>query len=175
VKLLLHICCSNCAIYPVTELRARGENPTGFWFNPNIHPFQEYSARLESVRKLQELWLLDVIYGGEYGLVDFVRNVAGCERERCRHCYTSRLFETARAAAAGGFDAFSTTLLTSPYQNQGLIAEIGRSAAEANNVEFHFEDFRPGFRKAQAVARELGLYRQKYCGCVYSEMERFGK
>lgn len=145
---------------------------TGLWSNPNIHPFQEYEARLESVRKLETLLRLDMHYHDDYGLVDFVRAVAGNEKQRCRHCYTLRLEETAKTAAESGYDCFSTTLLISPYQNQDLINEIGNALAERYNVEFYFEDFRSGFREAQSTSRQLGLYRQKYCGCIYSEMER---
>jgi len=175
MKILLHTCCSNCAIYPFDLLKKRGENVSGLWFNPNIHPFQEYTARLDSLKKLQELRGLDILYAGEYGLVDFVRMVAGREHDRCRYCYSTRMEETARVAKQEGLDAFSTTLLISPYQNQELISEIGGKLAERYNVEFYFEDFRPGFKEARDKAVELDLYRQKYCGCIYSEMERFMK
>jgi len=175
MRILLHTCCSNCAIYPFDLLKKRGEKAKGLWFNPNIHPLQEYRARLDSLKKLQKIMGLDILYTEEYGLVDFVRAVAGRENERCRHCYRVRLEEAARTANKENLDAFSTTLLISPYQNQKLIKETGLELSELYNVEFYFEDFRPGFREAQARALELDLYRQKYCGCIYSEMERFMK
>lgn len=175
MRILLHTCCSNCAIYPFDLLKKRGEKVKGLWFNPNIHPLQEYTARLESLEELEELMGLDILYRGEYGLVDFVRAVAGRENDRCRHCYGVRMEEAARVARKENLDAFSTTLLISPFQNQELIKETGRELSERYNVEFYFEDFRPGFREAGARALELGLYRQKYCGCIYSEMERFRK
>ncbi len=145
---------------------------TGLWSNPNIHPFQEYEARLQSVKKIEALLQLDMHYNDDYGLEDFVRAVTGNEKDRCRHCYTLRLEQTAKVAAKEGYDCFSTSLLISPYQNQDLINEIGKVLAERYNVEFYFEDFRSGFRVARSISKELGLYRQNYCGCIYSERER---
>jgi len=144
---------------------------TGLWSNPNIHPLQEYEARLQSVKKLESLLQLDMCYKDDYGLDDFVRVVTGSEKKRCLHCYTMRLEEAARVASKKGYDCFSTSLLISPYQDQDLIREIGRVQAERYNVEFYFEDFRSGFRVARSISKELGLYRQKYCGCIYSERE----
>jgi predicted adenine nucleotide alpha hydrolase (AANH) superfamily ATPase len=175
LKILLHTCCSNCAVYPVQKFRQQGYVVTGFWFNPNIHPYQEYKSRLESVRTLEALWKIEMIYMDEYGLVDFLRTVVGKEKERCAFCYTMRLEKTASEAARCGFDAFTTSLLISPYQNINTISAIGKRLSDTYNVEFYFDDLRPGFRQAMQTAKDLGLYRQKYCGCIYSEMERFQK
>lgn len=175
MKILLHTCCSNCTIHPYAVLQKSGHRVTGYWYNPNIHPAAEYSHRLESMRRFQDLWKADVIYNDHYGLVEFVRAVAGRENDRCRTCYLMRLEETARVAAREKFDAFSTSLLISPYQNQGLIAETGRLLAARFNVEFYFQDFRDGFRQALQEARESGFYLQKHCGCIYSEQDAFMK
>ncbi len=172
MKILLHICCSNCAVYPVGLLKDRGEQVTGFWSNPNIHPFKEYEARLQSVKKVEALLPLEMRYDDHYCIEDFAIAVAGNEKDRCRYCYTLRLEEAARVAAEEGYDCFSTSLLISPYQNQDLINEIGKASAERYNIEFYFEDFRSGFRVARSISKELGLYRQKYCGCIYSEREK---
>jgi epoxyqueuosine reductase len=169
----MHICCSNCAIYPVQTLRSRGFNITGLWFNPNIHPYTEYRSRLESVRKLQELQGLDVEYRDGYGLVEFLRNVVNKEEERCRYCYSVRLEMAAAKAREIKAYAFTTSLLVSPYQNFDIIKEEGRRMQEKYSVQFLFEDFRGGFREGRRMALELGLYRQKYCGCIYSELERY--
>jgi len=175
MRILLHTCCAVCALHPLDRLRRRGERVVSLWYNPNIHPVREYRARLGALRDLQGRWKFDLIVRDEYGLVDFVRAVAGREEARCEHCYRIRLEEAARTARAEGLDAFSTTLLISPYQRIDRIREIGAELAAAYDVEFLGEDFRPGFRKAQQTAAEMGLYRQGYCGCIYSEMDRYLK
>jgi predicted adenine nucleotide alpha hydrolase (AANH) superfamily ATPase len=173
MNILMHLCCAPCAVYPVQALSGRGMQVTGFWFNPNIHPNQEYRQRLEGVRKLQALWNMKIEFLDQYGLIEFLRAVAGREETRCEYCYTIRLEETAKQASAGGFDAFTTSLLVSPYQKSGIIKEAGMKLQAAYGVPFIDEDFSPGYREGRRIARELDLYRQQYCGCIYSEMERF--
>ncbi len=175
MNILMHMCCSNCAVYPVRELNQRGVNVKGFWFNPNIHPYLEYKSRLDSLRKLQEIWDLEVIYEDHYGLKDFLRNVVNNEDARCEYCYTVRLEKTAARAKETKADAFTTSLLVSPYQNLDMIKTVGMLMQQRYDVEFYFEDFRGGYREGRKMAVDLGLYRQKYCGCVYSEMERYLK
>lgn len=169
----MHICCSNCGLYPIRTLEKRGIEIRGFWFNPNIHPFLEYTARLQSVRDLEKKWNLDIEYQDYYGLTDFVRNVAHKEATRCEYCYSVRLELTARKARESGMDAFTSSLLVSPYQKTDMIREKGKILSEQYDIEFLAEDFRPGFREGMRMAKELELYRQKYCGCIYSEMERY--
>jgi predicted adenine nucleotide alpha hydrolase (AANH) superfamily ATPase len=173
MKLLMHICCANCALFPLKNLKERGARVQGLWFNPNIHPYTEYRSRHDALRQLEELWRLDIHYDDQYGLRDFVRGVAHREHERCEHCYSIRLEEAARRARGLGMDAFSTTLLVSPYQRFDLIVKKGREFEEKYDVEFLAEDFRPGWNEGRKLSKEIGLYRQKYCGCVYSEMERY--
>jgi len=168
----MHICCSNCALYPFKELQAKGFELKGLWFNPNIHPEEEYALRLNALKQLQGLWRLDIDYIDRYGLGDYLKALDGHEGVRCEVCYRMRLDETASRARKGGFDAFSTTLLVSPYQKHELIAETGREMQEKHGVEFYYEDFRPGYREGVDMSRELGLYRQSYCGCIYSKKER---
>ena len=173
MKVLLHICCSNCAIYPVTKLRESGFDLKGFWFNPNIHPQPEYESRLGSLKRLQELWKLDVLYKDHYGLDDFIKAVGDATQEgaRCAVCYRLRLHEAAAEAKRLKMDAFTTTLLVSPYQKFDIINAEAARVESLYNIPFHYEDFRPGFRDGMKMSAGLGLYRQKYCGCIFSAQE----
>lgn len=173
MKLLMHICCSNCAVYPVRTLQQRGIDIKGFWFNPNIHPYMEYINRLDALRKLEDQWGLDVGYDDNYGLTEFLRNVVNHEETRCEYCYRVRLERTASTARESGADAFTTSLLVSPYQKIDMIRSVGQSLQEKYDIEFYYEDFRGGYREGRRMAKEMDLYSQKYCGCIYSEMERF--
>ena len=173
MKILLHICCGPCAIYPVKELRSAGLDVTGLFFNHNIHPYTEYKLRMEALKSYAQMVELEVIYREEYLLEDFLSNVAGEPQGRCAYCYRSRLEEAARTAAELGFGRFSSTLLYSRYQNQEMIRELGIKLGERYGVEFHYEDFRTGWQEGINLSKEMGLYRQKYCGCIYSEKERY--
>lgn len=175
MKLLMHICCAPCSLYPLTVMRDRGIEVSALWFNPNIHPFTEYRNRFDSVKKLELLWNLDIEYIDHYGLKEYLRNVVGNEDNRCEYCYSVRLEETAKKAAEINADAFTTSLLVSPYQKFDMIIDIGRTMQERYSVEFFTEDFRNGFNEGRRMSKELELYRQKYCGCIYSEMERYGR
>jgi len=172
-RLLLHICCGPCATYTVAHLRGLGYEVTGYWFGPNIHPFSEHERRREALETLAADIDLPVIWEPGYEMPEFLRLVAGTPERpaRCRICYRMRLARTARVAAAGGFDAFSTTLLISPYQDLDAIREIGAEEGDAQHVRFYFENLRKGFAEHHRLAREHGLYMQRYCGCVYSEWE----
>lgn len=173
MKTLLHVCCAPCSIACIDALRAEGRELAAFWFNPNIHPVTEYRARLEAMKGYAGKAELPLLGWDRYGLRDFVRAVSGDLDDRCGVCYEMRLNETAGFAAANGFEAFTTTLLISPYQNHERLIEAGRRAARAHGVEFLERDFRPLFREGQRRAREMELYMQKYCGCVFSEEERY--
>ena len=175
VKILLHTCCAPCSLSCIDPLRAEGIEPVSFWYNPNIHPWKEYEARRDCLLAYAPTIGLEVVVREEYGLRDFVAHVASDVPRRCEWCYSSRLEETARYAAEHGFEAFSTTLLASVYQRHDRIAEIAREMAAKHGVEFLYRDFRPNFRAGNQRARELGFYMQKYCGCVFSEEERYLK
>ncbi len=172
---LLHICCAPCANRPIDILTADGYDVTGFWYNPNIHPFTEYRSRRNCVREYAQEIDLKLIERNDYGLRPFVRTVAEDIAHRCVKCYEMRLFETARQAAEGGFDSFTSSLFISPYQNHELMRQVAEQAAAQYGVEFLYRDFRPYFREGQTFAREHGFYIQKYCGCVFSEEERYLK
>lgn len=172
---LLHICCAPCANMCIDTLRADGFSVTGFWYNPNIHPFTEYRSRRNCLRDYAQTIDLPVIERNDYGLRPFVRAVAEDIEHRCVKCYEMRLFAAAETAAANGFDAFTSSLFISPYQNHELMREVAQRAAAEYSVQFLYRDFRPYFKEGQARARELGFYMQKYCGCVFSEEERYLK
>lgn len=174
-KTLLHCCCAPCAVYCVQSLREESIEPHAFWYNPNIHPWQEYRARRDCLVDYAQRIEMELLVREEYGLRNFVSHVAGDISGRCGWCYSCRLEETARQAAELGLPSFTTTLLVSPYQNQERLLELGRLFGAQYGVTFLARDFRPGFRQGQTQAREEGLYLQKYCGCVFSEEERYQK
>ena len=173
-RILLHMCCGPCTIYPVERLRGEEFQVTGFWYNPNIHPWEEYHRRWESTKRYAQAVNLPVLQHPDYDMVLFVREVVGQERsgERCRICYRVRLGRTAEVAAREGFDAFTTTLLISPHQDQKTIQRIGEEVAEVLGVDWYRENLRRGWAQGRKMARQHDLYRQRYCGCVYSEWER---
>ena len=172
-KLLLHICCAPCAVACVKQLREEGVEPTGFWYNPNIHPYMEYRARRDTLIAYAAKIGLALEVQDEYGLRTFTKAVAEHPENRCGYCYAVRLEETARYAKEHGFSAIATTLTVSPYQNREMIFAIGERVAAKYGVKFLPYDFSPRYREGQAESREEELYMQKYCGCIYSEEDRY--
>jgi predicted adenine nucleotide alpha hydrolase (AANH) superfamily ATPase len=154
-------------------LQERETEVTGFFFNPNIHPFQEYQKRLESLRRYSEEVGLKVIYRDEYLLEEFLKNVSQRVEKRCGYCYSIRLEATAQEAKRQRFDYFSTTLLQSTHQDHSLIEETGERISKEVGIPFYYENFRQGWRRGVEVSKAMGLYRQQYCGCIYSEKDRF--
>lgn len=175
MEILLHTCCGPCATYSTEHLVREGYRPTMYYYNPNIHPFREWRQRREAVQTFAQIKELPLIIEEEYDLEDYLRQVVFHEKERCGYCYRLRLAKTAKKAKASGMEWFGTTLLISPYQNREQIIAIGRELAAEAGLCFYEEDFRPGFHRSQEIAKELGLYRQGYCGCIYSEFERYAK
>ena len=176
MKLLLHICCAPCSIMSVKKLREENIDVTGFWYNPNIHPYIEYNTRRDCLKEYTKSIGVELIIDEEYGLDEFCRNVVSDIENRCvNYCYKKRLTETVRYAAKHGYDAFTTTLLVSPYQKHDELKKVCEDLAKLAGIKFVYRDFRVGFREGQAKARELGLYLQKYCGCIFSEEDRYRK
>ncbi len=175
MKILLHICCAPCSIYPVEVLREEGQEVEGFFFNPNIHPYLEYRKRLETLQDYAARAALKVYFDEEYPMEEFLRVVAFREKDRCRFCYEIRLARSAEAARRGGYDGFTTTLLYSRFQRHELVREVGESLAKRHGVAFVYRDFRKGWKEGIAASKAWGMYRQPYCGCLYSEKERFMK
>lgn len=172
---LLHICCGPCATYPHKALREEGFEVVGYYFNPNIHPYSEYQRRLATLWQYAGQSGLNLLPPGEYDLAAYLKlAVEDPSRPgRCRACYRFRLDRAAAEAAARGYPAFSTTLLVSPHQDHAAVREAGEWAAARHGVGFLSRDWRPGWRESRALARQFGLYRQNYCGCVFSEKERY--
>jgi len=173
MKILLHVCCANCAIIPVKLLREQNHQVTGFFFNHNIHPYQEFRRRLDAVRSYANEVELAMIYREDYLLEEFLAKVAAEPVSRCGYCYLSRMEETARTAAEQGFEAFSTSLLYSRYQNHDEIRALGDELARRYQLDFVYQDFRSGWKAGIDISKAMGLYRQQYCGCIYSEKDRY--
>jgi predicted adenine nucleotide alpha hydrolase (AANH) superfamily ATPase len=175
MKVLLHICCAPCSVECIDILRNENISVTGYWYNPNIHHFTVYQSRLNGLKEYSKMIDLVVIYNDVYGLRTFTKNVIEDLSNRCDYCYRTRLEECAKYAKDNGFDGFSTTLLISPYQKHDKIKDICNEISNKYNIEFIYRDFRPNFREGQRKAREIGIYMQKYCGCIFSEEERYSK
>ena len=173
MRILLHICCSVCTTGPLEELTNEGHEVTGYFYNPNIHPLIEFRRRLKSVKVLQERIPLEVIYEETYGLTYFLEETDWPSKRRCRDCYRLRLEQTAKMAAREDADAMTTTLLTSGHQDHELVAEIGRECAREKNIDFLYRDWRDMAGPNHERSEGLGLYLQQYCGCVFSEYDRF--
>ena len=175
MRVLLHICCAACAIEPFEKLTRDGHEVGGFFCNPNVHPLIEFRRRMKALKVLQERIPLSVLYEERYGLTDWLASVrwAGLRQERCADCYRLRLGRTAEAAVRGGYEAFATTLLTSTHQDHAVIRSVGEECARAQGVGFLAEDWRPLAERGHERARQMRLYLQNYCGCVFSEWERF--
>lgn len=169
MKILLHICCAPCSIYPFSRLINKGFEIKGFYYNPNIYPADEYSKRKDALGVLSKDLELDVDYP-QYQQDDFFQAIAGKEDvpDRCLICCSLRLRKTAKKAKEESIRAFSTTLLVSPYQNHERLKEIGAGIAKESGIDFYYEDFRVGFKEAYKEAKNRGFYLQKYCGCKYS-------
>ena len=175
MKTLLHICCAPCANRCVAALQEENISVTGYWYNPNIHPFTEYRARRNCLQDWAKEIGLPLVMDDRYALRPFVRAVAEDLENRCVKCYEMRLLQTAKTAKELGFDSFTSSLFISPYQNHELMKAVAQQAADTYGVEFLYRDFRPVFKAGQEYAREHGFYMQKYCGCVFSEEERYRK
>lgn len=174
MKLLMHTCCAPCSVYCIDELRGEGIEPTVYWFNPNIHPYMEYKARRDCLKEYTKSINVNAIFEENYGLEEFCKNAIKDLSSRCKnYCYPVRLEQTAKYAKENGYEAFTTTLLVSPYQNHEALIEVANMMAKKYDIEFLYRDFRIGFREGQNKARELGLYIQKYCGCIFSEEMRY--
>jgi predicted adenine nucleotide alpha hydrolase (AANH) superfamily ATPase len=175
MRVFTHVCCGPCFTAVHEELSADFELAV-FYFNPNIHPAMEYRRRLMYLRRFCDDRQVP-LSAAEYRPETFFEAVRTEieQPERCRRCYQLRLEATARQAAIEGYDVFTTTLLISPYQFHDVIAETGGRLAREYNVDFMYRDWRPLFKRSVELARTLDMYRQKYCGCLYSESERYRK
>ncbi len=179
-RLLLHSCCGPCSTYCL-EVLARYFSVTLLWYNPNIFPVQEYYKRLETqkqvIEKLKTKYPVNIEIL-EYEEQEYLRAAAGLESQpegglRCTECFKLRLKKTAEYAKKNGFDFFTTTLTVSPHKNAPLINEIGKQFEEIYGVKFLPSDFKKknGYKRSTELSKQLGLYRQNYCGCRFSLRE----
>ena len=175
MNILLHVCCGPCAVYPLHRLREQGHRVKGYFYNPNIHPFSEFARRVAALKDFVRQTAFSIDIDERYGLTEYLRRVVFHEERRCAVCYDLRLERAARKAAGEKAEAFTTTLLYSRYQNHEQIRETGMRLADRYGVEFHYEDYRRGWQEGIDGSRAMGLYRQPYCGCLYSEQERYDK
>lgn len=173
MRILLHVCCGPCALNPLETLQIEGRILTGFWYNPNIHPYSEYQRRLMTAGFLfQRLGISLAIQEADFpgfltGLVE-----AQNRGERCIYCYQERLRNTATAAKKGGYDSFSTTLLASRRQPHEKVRELGVEIGKEVGIPFLYRDFRSFGEDFRRKIQRWGIYHQNYCGCIYSEWER---
>jgi predicted adenine nucleotide alpha hydrolase (AANH) superfamily ATPase len=174
-KVLIHICCAHCAAYTIEHWQREGYETAGFWYNPNIHPYNEHQQRLESMKQLASQKNIPLIIAEGYDMPEYFRRVAGHEEERCRYCFELRLTKTAETAREQGYDTFTTTLLISPHQKHELIKDVGEKEAWGKGVVFLYADLRKRYSESRHITKPLDLYRQQYCGCVYSEWERYNE
>lgn len=189
MEILMHMCCGPCSCYPAQKLRQDGYEPVGYFFNPNIHPYQEWHRRLKAAREFSQKTNMKFFADNHYGLREFLNKTASAIapldaadtlqrdgfHDRCKICYAWRLSTAARFAAENHFAAFTSTLFYSLHQNHDLMKNIAAHFAEQYGVRFHYEDFRSGWQQGIDLSLQLDLYRQNYCGCIFSEEERFSK
>lgn len=175
MKILLHSCCGPCTIYPLEVLKSQNHHVTVYFNNPNIHPYKEFKRRLNTLKDFAKAENLPLIAIDKYGLTEFLQQVVFKESARCPICYEMRLEKTAEYASENSFEAFSTTLLYSRYQNHQLIKRCCEKLAAKYSLSFVYEDFRIGWQQGIDQSIEKEMYRQPYCGCIYSEQERYDK
>ena len=173
MNLLLHICCAPCAVYSVKTLRMKGFDVTGYFYKNNIHPYTEHQRRLEAMQSLAKKLDFPLITAEGYDIVEYFNRVTGHESQRCRYCFQLRLQKTAETAIELGFGGFTSSLLISPHQKHELLLEIGNSLSEEMKIRFLYADLRKHYLDSRHITKPLALYRQQYCGCVYSEWERY--
>lgn len=175
MKLLLHACCGPCACYPTEKLSGEGVSFDILFFNPNIHPYLEFKRRLGAITEFCSKKQYNLIIDKSYPIESVIKGMLSEKSIRCAFCYRMRLRYAASFAARNGYDAFSTTLLVSPYQRHELIRMEAEAAAQEFGVPFYYEDYRLGYQRGVEISLAMGLYRQQYCGCVFSERDRYEK
>ncbi|MCL2764409.1 MAG: epoxyqueuosine reductase QueH [Treponema sp.] len=173
MDVLLHCCCAPCSVSCVKSLCDEKKSVSLFWYNPNIHPYTEYALRRDCIIEFSKNCNFDLEMTDEYSLQLFLKEVYIDMKKICRNCYRIRLEKTASLAAHKGFKSFSTTLLVSPYQDHEQIKNLGEEISCKYKIDFLYRDFRPLFREGKALARTQNMYMQKYCGCIFSEEERY--
>ena len=173
MNLLLHTCCAPCLLYPARFLGGQKMAFTVFATNPNIHPYHEYQRRTAQLATWCQGANIPYFEDQPYAMREFLCAVAQKPEKRCPICYRIRLTKTVVFAKKNAYSHFSTTLLYSRFQNHTLIKEIGEELAAAHGLAFFYHDFRQGWSEGVKMSKELAMYRQPYCGCIFSEQERY--
>lgn len=173
MRVLLHICCAPCSVYTIKEFRSEGVDLSGYFYNPNIQPYTEFSKRLETLKEYAKIMLLPLDVDAAYDLGPFLSGALQLGKDRCLFCYRMRLEKTFQKAAQGNFDGVSTTLLYSRHQRHDDIRTIAGELSEAYGVPFLYRDLRKGWQEGIDGSKRLNMYRQQYCGCIFSEKERY--
>jgi len=175
MKILLHQCCGPCSIYPIHILLENNFEITTYFYNPNIHPMHEFYKRLNGAIDVSQYYNLKSLISKEYGLTAFLNTDFLYSSKRCSFCYDIRIKKVAKYAAENGYDYFSSSLLYSKYQNHEEIINICEKYSKEYGVGFYYYDFREGWKTGIEKSKSLKIYRQQYCGCIFSEIDRYDK
>ena len=173
MKVLLHICCAPCTIYTLKSLRSEGIDVTGYFYNPNIHPLTEFRKRLTTLESFAATMLLPLTIDKEYCLENFLQGALEHGKDRCLFCYKTRLNKAFQKAVDDRIDTVTTTLLYSKYQRHDDIKRIGDELSDIYKVNFLYRDFRAGWKEGIEESKKVNMYRQQYCGCIFSERDRY--
>lgn len=189
MKILLHTCCGPCLTGSRIPFEEEGIKITGLWYNPNIHPWTEYDKRLQTLQRYVYLEPMEMIFKEEYPLFRFICGMLDqlpgtCEEPgermsdaqrtlRCSYCYRKRLERAAAEAVKRGFDGFSSTMLISKHQDHGTIRKLGEEIGAENGCDFIYMDLRKHWKDSIRISKNRKMYRQPYCGCIFSEQERY--
>ena len=171
-KLLLHTCCAPCLSGANIALAQDDLDITAYYYNPNIHPQIEFFKRIDALKRYTDIKRFNTIIVENYDFDIFESEVVGKPGDRCFNCFRLRLEATADHASRNEFDCFSTTLLLSPYQKHDMIRSAGEEASKKYGIEFYYSYMRPFYRESIKISKEMGLYRQKYCGCYLSKEKK---
>lgn len=177
-KILLHVCCGICALGAIEKLKSRGFSVFGYFYNPNIYLYAEYLRRRRTIKKFNNFYQIEFLKS-DYNPDDWQKKCGKLRREkeggkRCSLCFRLRLKQTQEIAVTNNFDYFTTTLTLSPHKNSQKIFEIGEEIGKGKFLKIDFKK-EEGFKKTLSKAKKLNLYRQNYCGCIYSLVEKIQK
>ncbi|MBN1389999.1 MAG: epoxyqueuosine reductase QueH [Candidatus Thermoplasmatota archaeon] len=189
MKVLLQTCCGPCLTGSRIPFEEEGIGITGLWYNPNIHPWTEYDRRLQTLQRYIYLQPMEMIYDEEYPLYGFICGMLDLSKrtdeektgmmseaqraQRCSYCYRTRLKRTADEALKRGYDGYSSTMLISKHQDHDIIRRIGDEIGAEVGCDFVYMDLRKHWKDSIRLSREKRMYRQPYCGCIFSEQERY--
>jgi len=176
MRILLHTCCAPCLVVPWADLTSEGHEVTSFFYNPNIHPYSEYLRRLDALESYTRDKGISVSKSADsHEIEEWFRRITFREHHRCVACFDLRIRKTVETAKSKGCEAFSTTLFYSRFQKHDLLKEVCESLSAEMGVPLYYRDWRLKWNEGVRQYRTTGLYRQKYCGCIYSEKERLAK